>query len=388
MFFPFILLIIVISLLLIEYIFIIRSVKRIKYRIHINGTRGKSSVTEYIAAALRCSGQNTIAKITGVRPTIFFSDRELSVIKRMGPARVQEQIKLIHLASTLKADSLVLECMSITPELQRFESRVFQPHIYVITNIRNDHREQMGKTIEEEVWSICSAIPKNSTVITCEKEYLNEIVSFASLSNSNVITVNHLDIAYSFQLPSGVFVSNVSLALKVCEVLGIEPKDSFQAIREYVSKKDSHLVELNIAGKKVNFLNGFAVNDVPSANDFIEYWQKQLGAFKELIVILNTRFDRPLRSIDFAKWLVEINNLNYVILVGTHVPKTRKILNQFGMQKNKIITWSSEQIQNFNLSLEKLASNNTVLIGIGNIAGDGFRILDVIKNTNNELRYR
>lgn len=382
---PFALLFIVLSLLIVEYYLLIRSVKNIKLRIHVNGTRGKSSVTEYIAASLRAAGQNSVAKITGVRPTIIFSHSNSAIIKRRGPARVQEQVKLIRLASKIHADSLVLECMSIAPELQRIESRVLQPHIYVITNIREDHREQMGKTIEEEIQSICSAIPKNSIVVTSEKKYITDITSAALMRNSEVIATDPLPTMYSSQLPSGVFESNVAITLKVCEILGVVPSKSFQAICENASQKTSLIVELSIADKKVKFLNGFAVNDVPSANDFIEYWQKQLGEFKELIIILNTRSDRPLRSIDFSKWLITLKNLKYIILIGSHVPKTKRFMIQLGLPHDKIKTWSNKQIENINNNLEKLTSTSTVVVGIGNIAGEGFKILDSIKHSKSEM---
>ena len=42
-----------------------RNLAKIPLRIHVNGTRGKSSVTRLIAAALRAHGTVTCAKTTG-----------------------------------------------------------------------------------------------------------------------------------------------------------------------------------------------------------------------------------------------------------------------------------------------------------------------------------
>lgn len=42
-----------------------RNVEAIPIRVHVNGTRGKSSVTRLIAAGLRAGGRKTVAKITG-----------------------------------------------------------------------------------------------------------------------------------------------------------------------------------------------------------------------------------------------------------------------------------------------------------------------------------
>ena len=47
------------------------SLEKIPIRIHVNGTRGKSSVTRLIAAGLRAGGLNTFAKTTGTIPRII-----------------------------------------------------------------------------------------------------------------------------------------------------------------------------------------------------------------------------------------------------------------------------------------------------------------------------
>jgi len=66
-------LIIAIILLSFEAYVVKKRVRRILLRIHVNGTRGKSSVTEYIAAGLRPE-KKVLAKITGIKPTIIYPD--------------------------------------------------------------------------------------------------------------------------------------------------------------------------------------------------------------------------------------------------------------------------------------------------------------------------
>ena len=60
-----------ISIGLIEIYFHKKALKNLPIRIHVNGTRGKSSVTRLIAAGLRESGLNTYAKTTGTTPRII-----------------------------------------------------------------------------------------------------------------------------------------------------------------------------------------------------------------------------------------------------------------------------------------------------------------------------
>ncbi len=57
---------IAIGFLIIERIIIRRSVTALQMRIHINGTRGKSSVVRYIAAGLSTTDPAVLAKVTGL----------------------------------------------------------------------------------------------------------------------------------------------------------------------------------------------------------------------------------------------------------------------------------------------------------------------------------
>ena len=50
------------------------SLLKIPIRIHVNGARGKSSVTRLIAAGLRAGGITTMAKTTGSAPRIIDKD--------------------------------------------------------------------------------------------------------------------------------------------------------------------------------------------------------------------------------------------------------------------------------------------------------------------------
>ena len=55
----------------IEYQLHQKNLKSIPIRIHINGTRGKSSVTRLVGAGLRAGGLKTITKVTGTYPRII-----------------------------------------------------------------------------------------------------------------------------------------------------------------------------------------------------------------------------------------------------------------------------------------------------------------------------
>jgi poly-gamma-glutamate synthase PgsB/CapB len=317
-----------------------RNVKSISLRIHVNGTRGKSSVTEYIAAGLMQADTEVMAKITGITPKIIYN-REEHVIKRAGNARVQEQVSIIRKAAGKKVKSLVLECMSVSPELQKLESRIFRPHIYVITNIRDDHREHMGRSVDEQVSSICNSIPENSIVITGENRFLENIEKTARSRKCRLIPVKENDMAGKLSLPDGVFADNVLIAMAACEAAGINPELAFRGIKDRILKSNSDLIVKKYNNKKIRFLNAFAVNDVGSTSDFLLYWGKKLEYRGNITVIFNTREDRPLRTDHLSEWLAGLSAINRLIITGNHSQRAAIMLQKKGFDKKKIMIWKS-----------------------------------------------
>jgi gamma-polyglutamate synthase len=373
-------LIIILTLLFFEASVLKKRVANIQLRVHVNGTRGKSSVTEYIAAGLRIE-KNVLAKITGIKPTVIYPDGKSKIINRNGRARVKEQFDMVHLAAKLSADSLVLECMSILPELQKLESKVLSPHVYIITNIREDHLEEMGASLMEQAEAICSAIPHNSIVITSEESIIPEITKIAAARNSKILLIKSLDEKYSSLIPRGAFSINIAIALEVCRIAGVDLDKAFMNILELIKNKPFPLIEFLANEKKIRFIDGFAVNDVPSAKKFIGHWIDRYEDVEEILLILNTRNDRPLRSKLFAEWIGSLNNVSKVILTGTHIPRTRKEIIKSGFDKNKIYSWKKSDISNSLKSLDKITYKNALIFGLGNIAGDGFIILESLNNS-------
>ena len=90
----------------------------IPIRIHVNGTRGKSSVTRLIGAALRESGIRTITKVTGTYPRLVMEDGKEVKIYRKAEANIIEQLSIVKLAAQRKVQAIVMECMAIQPQYQ------------------------------------------------------------------------------------------------------------------------------------------------------------------------------------------------------------------------------------------------------------------------------
>ena len=136
-------------------------------RIHVNGTRGKSTVTRLVAAALREAGVPTVAKVTGASPRLIRPDGSEQPIRRWAPANIREQAWLLREARRAGARALVVECMAIRPDLQRVsEHEMVRATVGVITNARLDHGEVMGTRVEDVAQSLANAIPRGGVLVT------------------------------------------------------------------------------------------------------------------------------------------------------------------------------------------------------------------------------
>src|SRR4030088_1393476 len=76
-----------------------RLLRAIPMRIHVAGTRGKSTTTRLIAAALRAGGRCVVAKTTGSEPRLILPDGRDDIWQRRGPATIREQLRFVRRAA-------------------------------------------------------------------------------------------------------------------------------------------------------------------------------------------------------------------------------------------------------------------------------------------------
>jgi UDP-N-acetylmuramoylalanine-D-glutamate ligase len=83
-----------------------------EHRIHVNGIRGKSSVTRLIAAALREGKVKTLGKTTGTAARILVNHRKDIVVPRK-EADIVEQKRILDSYRNAGYKAVVFECMAI-----------------------------------------------------------------------------------------------------------------------------------------------------------------------------------------------------------------------------------------------------------------------------------
>ncbi|HOP08370.1 MAG TPA: poly-gamma-glutamate synthase PgsB [candidate division Zixibacteria bacterium] len=365
----------VVVALIVEKLILQQHRESLQFRIHVGGTRGKTSVTRYIAAGFRACGISTCAKVTGTKAARIDPSGRETAVRRPGGPRLQEQLGVIRWAAGSRAKALVVECMSITPELQRMESRIIKPHLLVLTRIRDDHREHLG-TSENQVAGMCECIPRESKVLTDDRDNEQIIRSVARARRSKVILVPEQTPNPIESGMDSVPEINIALALGACEAVGLDKERALAGILAEARKYSDRVVSIGLESGQAWFIDGFAVNDIESAQSFVDRWRGKLADFRNLVVMLNTRSDRPLRSDSFVDWLVGLGSLRHVILMGDHSQWSRRALARRGFPSSKITLWTVKQASDARNIVRPLLNAGDLVIGLGNTHGAGLRVTE------------
>ena len=277
---------------------------QLSLRIHVNGTRGKSGVTRLIAGGLRAGGRKVVAKTTGTAAQLILPDGSEEPLQRRGPANIRENIGLINKALALGADTIVFECMALQPELQNFcERRLIKSHIGVITNVRADHEDVMGKGLTNIAAALANTIPQNGTLVTTPAAA--ELLA-AHLQGTSMVVADERELpaAALERFPYPVVPENVALALKVCNLAGVDTATALAGMRQASPDAGNlHLCTVTLAGQKVQLIDALAAND-PDSTAWL--WEQYVGRGKQAVVLLNCRPDRKLRTVQLCELLGKV----------------------------------------------------------------------------------
>jgi poly-gamma-glutamate synthase PgsB/CapB len=361
----------------------------IPIRIHVNGTRGKSSVTRLIGAALREYGIKTITKVTGTYPRLVLEDGSEVDIYRKTEPNIIEQLSIVKLAAQRKAQAIVMECMAIQPQYQWItETKMMHSTIGLITNIRLDHVDVMGYSLPEIANALGKTIPRNQHLFTAENQTTDHLEKISKKQNT-VLHYANTDSISEEEMSGFNYIEhkeNVALALSVCEHLGIERETAFKGM--YKAMPDAGVLKLskvNVYGKSINFYNAFAANDPQSTLMIWHQIKKEIGSGELKIILLNTRKDR----IDRARQLTGMvgkqfnDEYDYLILIGESSETVESLATSSGVKRNKILNlgWTEPEAV-FEAILACTEKESTVL-AIGNMGAMGADVAEYFENRSN-----
>lgn len=357
---------------IIEYFRHSANVRSIPIRIHVNGTRGKSSVTRLIAAGLRAGNLKTIGKTTGTLPRVLLADGQEASIVRLFGANIIEQKYIFRYAASEKPDAIVIECMAVNPAYQWITERKFvKSTIGVITNARPDHLDLMGATVQSVTMCLTNTIPEKGVCFTAEEDQYKLMKGVAKTRHTEIHKIRPTDVTDQ-EMADFSYIEhkeNVQLSLAVCIKAGVDRNTALKGMQT-ATPDPGALKKYTVeeANKKVVFYNVFAAND-PSSTEFIyNLVTNNLEKGTVKMVVLNSRADRYFRS----QQLVDIcHNIDYdfLLLTGEIPEKVYSYAMSVNLPKEKVLAIGEIEPQLVYKKIQELTKKESHIIGIGNIAG-------------------
>jgi len=369
-----------------------RRLERIPTRVHVNGTRGKSSVARLIAAGLREGGIRTCCKTTGTLPRMILPDGSEYPVFRPARANVIEQLRIVDTAVDFRSEAFVIECMALIPYLQWLcEAKMVRATHGVITNAREDHLDVMGPTERDVARALAGMIPVGGKFFTAERDHLDLFTEVAADRGTELIAVGEEQVAKITPLELAGFLyvehaENVALALRVCEDLGVPRAVALQGM--WRAKPDPGAMsahEMDFFGRTINFVNGFAAND-PESTERI--WRMALERYADVekrIAIFNCRADRPDRSDQLGRVIVNWLPADHYILIGTGTYIFARAATRAGIDPLKIVFAEDQRAEEIFEIVVELSGKRSLAMGMANIGGSG---LDVVRYFANRSTLR
>ena len=268
----------------------------VRIRIHVNGTRGKSTVTRLIAAALREAGIQTVAKTTGTAPRLILPDGSERPVRRRAPASIREQLWLLREARRRGATAVVIECMAVDPELQAVsEDEMIRSTLGVVTNARLDHAEAMGSTVDEVAAALAATVPQSATLVVGPTAGSDILARVAHSRGSRVVRAVPDSADPGAWAGQPWMAEDAAIALAVTRELGVGDDTARRGMRAARADPGAlHAGRFIVAGRRVEYVDASAAND-PQSLALI------LGARLDAAVfVFHHRADRPARLRQFS----------------------------------------------------------------------------------------
>ncbi|WP_433281349.1 poly-gamma-glutamate synthase PgsB [Pseudonocardia xinjiangensis] len=306
-----------------------RRLLSIPERIVVNGIRGKSSITRLCAGALRGGGVRTVAKTTGTAARFIFPDgTEEPIHRKFGLANIVEQIGIVRRATLWQPDALVIECMAVLPELQEInERKLVRSTICVICNVREDHLDEMGPTLDDVARSLARSMPVGGVCVTAERDRLHILQGEADRRGCRLVSVDPASVgdAEMERFTGIAFKENVAIGLAVAQLCGVRREEAMAGMVAAPPDPGTVAVDTYVTGRgRIAFANVFAANDPESTLMNIELLRSRGLIAAPLTIVVNCRPDRVERNGQMGELTGRVRP-DRIVLIGeqTHTARAR-----------------------------------------------------------------
>lgn len=366
------LLVVILTYLALERRQALQNRKKLQHVIHVNGIRGKSTVTRLIDAGLRAGGFRVFCKTTGTVPMMIGPDNIARPLRRRGRANIREQLDMLHLAAKEGAQILVLECMAVDPALQRVaQHEMIWADIGVITNVRLDHTAEMGETLEEICNSLSNTIPKNGVLFTADEQFFPQLACNGEQIGCRTELVRPRGTEPEFDFPE-----NLALALSVCRHLGVPEEIALEGMLHY--QRDPYALSLFRLPGGGTFVNGLSINDPQSTQLVFERLAKRFDWDSgDLMLLINNRPDRGYRTEHMAMVAQALQPTQVWLLGASQRTAARAILKRAPHLEIRRFSQTGE------LPLDQIPQGK-VVFAVGNVAGPGHEVMKRVREEGEE----
>jgi gamma-polyglutamate synthase len=302
------------------------------------GTRGKSGTERIKAGVINALGYSLVSKTTGNEAMFLYGYpfgpvKEMFLFRPYDKATIWEQADIARLATRLKGDVFLWECMGLTPSYVKVLQRHWmRDDISTITNTYPDHEDLQGPAGRNIPEVMTNFIPEGGHLLTSEEQMRPILAEAARELGTTVEGVGWLEAGL---LPSDALRRfpyeehpfNIALVLKMAEAIGVE-RDF--ALREMADRVVPDLGVLKaypvamIGARRLEFVMGMSANERFGA---LGNWTR-MGFDKQdpyaepgvfITAVVNNRADRVPRSRVFADLLVSDVSLDRIVLIGSNL---------------------------------------------------------------------
>ncbi len=280
-----------------------RRLARVPIRVIVGGTRGKTTLVRLLTEALRRSGHEVCARVTGRSPEETLAGARLRepipwrASPRPGPSDPDEIRRWLRVVTRrVQPSALVVENSAITPEsMWAVGHHLFPPTLAVITDATLDHLDLWPPDRDSVARIHVEAIPAHVPVVTSDAA----VVAAARRRGQTVIetdaAVDHSD------LPAWMS-AHLSLIETALRALRINVSSHLRrSLAETARALLPHPVPLS---ESAQFIDLFDANDPTSAARVLGEMPPSMRSHRTVALFAHRR-DRSWRWPMFRAWLTE-----------------------------------------------------------------------------------
>ena len=363
---------------------------RLPVRVHVNGTRGKTSVARLISAGLRAGGLRVCTKTTGSFASICAPDGVEHPLHRPDLPNIIEQMRVLRRLVGFEPDVVVVECMALQPEYQMLTERHMMKSTHgVITNARPDHLDIMGPAAQDVALALAGSTPWNARLYTAERKYLDIFQQAAEDRKSALCAVDPSQVAAVSETELSAFqytehAENVALALAVCADLGVEREAALSGMQKLAPEVGAtRVLEVRFYDRSLLFVNAFAANDPESTEMIWERVLEKYGANRSLIALVNCRFDRPQRSQQLARVAARWTPADHYVLMGSGTLLFARAATGRGLKPADMTIVEGEDIDEVFETILEQSDRDPLIVGMCNVKGGGTALTRFFSNRAN-----